>query len=169
MTERLRFTSFQGLLIFHCVHILFWLIDGEVTGNYSRNLVLSLKLPSSTWVKALTSAEELRDIVMHFPKEEPRPSFTSALLFLTCFSFVSAFPPFQINSCLNLPFGTQRALNGAYFLQIRNGGTERLYPTGCCSLSYLSIYLSICIYIYMQTHICLYLPKYLSNCLAYFS
>ena len=49
---RLIWRGSQGLLIIHCVHIFFWLIDGEVTGKYSRNLVLSLKLQSSNWVKA---------------------------------------------------------------------------------------------------------------------
>ena len=49
---RLIWRGSQGLLIVHCVHIFFWLIDGEVTGKYSRNLVLSLKLQPSTWVKA---------------------------------------------------------------------------------------------------------------------
>ena len=57
----------------------FWLVD-EVTGHYSRNLVPSRKLPSSTWVGALVPgslpvappgrhlvlAEELRNIIyMH--------------------------------------------------------------------------------------------------------
>ena len=37
---------------------------GEVTGRCSRNLVLSLKLPSSTWVGALVPVEELKDIYM---------------------------------------------------------------------------------------------------------
>ena len=43
----------------------FWLVGGEVTGRCSRNLVLSLKLPSSTWVGALVPAEDGKDIVMY--------------------------------------------------------------------------------------------------------
>ena len=43
------------------------LIGGEVRWQCSRNLVLSLKLPSSTWVGALVPAEELKDIVMYIP------------------------------------------------------------------------------------------------------
>ena len=35
----------------------FWLVGGEVRGQCSRNLVLSLKLPSSTWVEALDPVE----------------------------------------------------------------------------------------------------------------
>ena len=45
----------------------FWLVAGEVTGWFSRNLVLSLKLPSSTWVGALVPVEGLKDIVMYIP------------------------------------------------------------------------------------------------------
>ena len=41
----------------------FLLFSGEVTGQCSRNLVLSLKLPSSTWGGGL--AEELKDIFMY--------------------------------------------------------------------------------------------------------
>ena len=45
----------------------FWPVGGDVTWWCSRNLVLSLKLPSSTWVRALVPAEELKDIVMYIP------------------------------------------------------------------------------------------------------
>jgi len=38
-----------GVRATECVTF-FWLIGGEVTEQCSRNLVLSLKLPSSTWV-----------------------------------------------------------------------------------------------------------------------
>ena len=41
-----------------------WLV---VTGWCSRNLVLSLKLPTSSWVGALFPAEEPEDIVMYIP------------------------------------------------------------------------------------------------------
>ena len=39
----------------------FWLVGGEVTGQYSRNLVFSLKLPSSTCVEALVLTEVCKD------------------------------------------------------------------------------------------------------------
>ena len=39
-------------IIFLCVKIFFWLVSGEVTGWCFRDLVLSLKLPSSTWLGA---------------------------------------------------------------------------------------------------------------------
>ena len=78
------------------------MIESEVTGQRSSNLVLSLKLPSSTWVGALAPTEELSDTVMCvcvcvcvcvFLEEEPGPRTIAALLFLH-WSFVSAFPPF---------------------------------------------------------------------------
>ena len=39
----------------------------EVSGMCSRNLVLSLKLPSSTWVVASVPREELKDIIICSP------------------------------------------------------------------------------------------------------
>ena len=67
------------------------IVGGEITGWWSRNLshqpsgsiqsgvhvlVLSLKLPSSTWVGALVPAEELRDILLCISlEEEPGPCF----------------------------------------------------------------------------------------------
>ena len=42
-----------------CVTFL-WLVGGEVTGWCYRNLVLNMKIPSSTWVPA----EEHKDIVI---------------------------------------------------------------------------------------------------------
>ena len=59
-----------------------------------------------------------------FFEEGPGPCSIASRLFLDCFSFVSAFPAFHISNSLNLPFGIQgrsRSLNGAYFLQTRNG------------------------------------------------
>ena len=41
----------------------FWLVGGEVTGWSSKNLVLSMKSSSSTWVGALVPAEKLNGIV----------------------------------------------------------------------------------------------------------
>ena len=55
-----------GVRAAECVTF-FWLVDGEVTGWCSSNLVLSLKLPSSTWVGALIPEEELKGIVMCIP------------------------------------------------------------------------------------------------------
>lgn len=44
----------------------FLLIGGsEVTGQCSRNLLLSLKLPTSPWMGALSSVEKLKDMVMY--------------------------------------------------------------------------------------------------------
>ena len=72
----------------------FWLPGGEVTGWCSRNLMLSLKLPSSTWVGTLVPAEEFKGIIIYiFLQEEQGPSPKSVLLFLD-FSLVSAFAPF---------------------------------------------------------------------------
>ena len=62
----LKGESFGGwvrvFVFFHYVQTFFWLVGGEVTGQCSRNLVLSLKLPSSTWVEALVPTEELKGI-----------------------------------------------------------------------------------------------------------
>ena len=48
----------------------FWLVGGEVTGWCPRTLVLSWKLPSSTWVEALVPVEELKDILLCTSLEE---------------------------------------------------------------------------------------------------
>ena len=72
----------------------FWLVGGEVTGRCSRDLVISLKLPSSTCLGALVPAEELKDIFMYVPWGGTRTMPYAALLFLDCSSFVFAFPPF---------------------------------------------------------------------------
>ena len=89
------FTGKFGMSDSGCVTF-FWLVGGEITGQCSKNPVLSLKLPSFTWVGSLVSAEELKDIILFciFLQEEPRPCPTAELLFLTCSSFVSASPPF---------------------------------------------------------------------------
>ena len=76
-------------------------------GWCSRNLVLSLKLPSSLRARALVPLEKFKDIfVCGSLVEEPGICFIAALL-LHSFSFVSASPYFPINNCLNIPFGTQ--------------------------------------------------------------
>ena len=43
----------------------FRLVGGEVTGWGSRNLVFSLKLPCSTWLRVFVLAEKLKDIVIY--------------------------------------------------------------------------------------------------------
>ena len=58
-------------------------------------LVLSLKLPSSTWIGALAPIEELSNMFQTLcssPQEEHGLYFMAALLFLDCFFFVSGFP-----------------------------------------------------------------------------
>ena len=43
-----------------------WLV-GEVTGQFSRNIVLSLKLPSSTFLHLGEGLGSTEDVVMHIP------------------------------------------------------------------------------------------------------
>ena len=50
----------------------FWLVGGEATERCSRNLVLSLKLPSYTLGERGSSAEELKDTVKHISWVEIR-------------------------------------------------------------------------------------------------
>ena len=95
-----------GVRVVGCV-IFFGLVGGKIVGWCSRNLVLSLKLPSSLWARALVPLEKFRDIFVCVSlEEEPGPYFIAALL-LHSFSFVSASPYFLISNCLNIPFGTQ--------------------------------------------------------------
>jgi len=42
-------------------------LPSKVSGWCSRNLVLSLKLPSSTWVAASVPTKELKDIIIRIP------------------------------------------------------------------------------------------------------
>ena len=91
-----------GLL--HCRQILYQLsykgrlIGGQITGQCSRNLVFSLKLPSSTRVGVLVSVEELKDVLLCLFLEEEL-GLTAFPLFLHVFISL-------ISNCLNLPFGT---------------------------------------------------------------
>ena len=92
----------------------FWLVGGEVTGWYLWNLihqpsgfsqsgvyvlVLSMRSPSSTWVGYLSSCRTTQRYVSDcyvfniFLEEEL--CFIAELLFLDCFSFISAFPHFS--------------------------------------------------------------------------
>ena len=120
--------------------VFFWLIGGAVTGWCSRDPVLSLKLPSSTWVSALVLAEELKDSAVYITWGGTR---TLPPRSLCCFLIVpTSFPhslPSLISNCLNLPFGTQgrsKSWNKTYFLQTRNGELGKVYTkegsTGSC-------------------------------------
>ena len=59
-----------------------------------QELVLSMKLPSSTWLKALVLEKRPKIPLCVFLEEESGPCLMTALLPLDCSSFVSAFPPF---------------------------------------------------------------------------
>ena len=78
----------------------FWLVGGEVTGWCSRNLELSLKLPSSTWGgvgvwvqgRGRSLSEELKDTVMLAPRVGTRTlpqGCPTTWLFLPCFCILS--------------------------------------------------------------------------------
>ena len=123
------------------VTFFFFLIGGEATELCSRNLVFSLKLPSSTWVGAPVLQKNSKDIVVHISlsrNQEP----VSRLYHHFIVSPLFLYPlPSLISSCLNPYFGTQgisRRLNEAYILQIRNGEhTADLYsraPESCSVL-----------------------------------
>ena len=127
-----------------CYHLLcagfFWLVGGEVTGWGSGNLALSLKLPSSTWVGALVSAEELKDFVMYLPWGG---TGTLPCCFLTAPPLCNPFLPLLATVALNLPFETQQGQGGwmkpiSYKWEI--GNTERICswegPTESCSPSF---------------------------------
>ena len=121
-------------IIFHCVQTFFWLVGGEVTGWHSRNLVLSLQLPSSTWVGALVPHKNSKVLLCIFLEEEPGPRPITALLLLDCASFFFLHSlPSLISKYLNLPFGTQgrsKRLNEAYFLQTMKWWTQKGFVPG---------------------------------------
>ena len=75
------------------VYDFFLLIGGKVTGQSFRDLVLSLKLPSFTWVGALILTEELKDVTC-IPSRGTRTLPQGPLLFLNCSSPISASPLF---------------------------------------------------------------------------
>ena len=91
----------------------FWLVGGEATAWWCpRNLVLSLKLPFSVGVGTFVPDKDLKN--MYIPWGETKTCFITALLFLPCSSFVSAFPPFpsvqfshSVVSNTLLPHGVQ--------------------------------------------------------------
>ena len=97
----------------------FWLVAGEVTGQCSSNLVLSLKLSTSIWMGTLVPAEELKGIIIMYiscGETRTRSCPKAALLFLLSLTSL-------ISNSLNLTFRTQgrwRRLNEACFLLSRN-------------------------------------------------
>ena len=101
----------------------------------SKSLVLSLNLPSSTWMGALVPAENLKNIVLYI-----HPFRRNQDLALSGHCFFLTTPPLFLHSlpslssnCLNLLFGTQGRFRRLkpFFLQARNGGhREDLYLGG---------------------------------------
>ena len=117
-----------------------WLVGSEVTGWGSRNLALSLKLPSSTWVGALVLVEELKNFVIYLPWWG---TGTLPCCFLTAPPLCNPFLPWLAMVGLNLPFETQQGQGGwkkliSYKWEI--GNTERICswegPTESCSPSF---------------------------------
>ena len=85
----------------------FWLVNGEVKRWCFRNLVLSLKLPSSIWVGDLVPVEELKDILLCISLEEELGLCFITLLLFDAFSLFLHSLTSMINNCLNLHFGNQ--------------------------------------------------------------
>ena len=117
----------------------FWLVGSEVTGWCYRNLVLSLKLSSFTWVRALVSAEELKTIAMYICWGGSK---TLLYLWSICSSLFPYSFPSLIRGYLNLPFGNQgrlKRLKEDYLLVLETGDMEKIYsredPTVSCSTS----------------------------------
>ena len=94
----------------------FWLVGGEVTGWYSRDLVLSQKLLSSTRVGAWAPTEELKDILLclSIPWGGTRPLLYHCInvswLLLLCFCISSL--PFEILQTRNKAFIPGKAPQG---------------------------------------------------------
>ena len=111
------------------------IIGGAVTGWYSRDIVLSLKLPSSTWVSALVPAEELKGSAVYITWGGTRtlPPRSHCCFLIVPTSFLHSLSSLNSN-CLNLPFGTQgrsKSWNKTLFLQTRNGELGKdLYQGG---------------------------------------
>ena len=59
----------------------FWLVSGEASGRCSRNLMLSLRLLSSTLVGVLVLQKNSKISLNIFLEEEPGPCPMTALLF----------------------------------------------------------------------------------------
>ena len=94
----------------------FWLVGG---GWCSRNLMLSLKLPSSTWVWTLVLQKNSQILLCIFLEEEPGPCPKAALLFLDCSSLVSPLPSLISNYLYLLSWNLRRCrrLNETCFPQ----------------------------------------------------
>ena len=88
-------------------------------------LMLSLKLPHSTWVGGLSSYRTQRYVCIKLLRtsSEEEPGLCPSL---HCGFFLHSYTP-PISNCLNLPFGTQGRSSRlkAFFLQTRNRDTER--------------------------------------------
>ena len=117
-----------------CLQNVFWLANGKVTVPCSRNLVLSLRLPSSTWAGTIAPIENAKVLSQRVGKTEQqngadcfayslrRNQDTASQLqycFLTVQPLFLHSLPSTLSNYLNLPFGMQgwsRKLNEAYVL-----------------------------------------------------
>ena len=120
----------------------FWLEGGEVTGWSFRNLVLSLKLPSSSWVVALVLIEELRDIVMYIPWGGTRTLIYSCTIVSWLFFFCFCIPslPWLVTAWI-CPLELREGLGDWNLFSTNNKwGTWKCFctqefSTGSCSVS----------------------------------
>ena len=113
------------------------MVGGEVRGRSSRHLVLSLKLPSSTWVLQ-KSSERYCDVYSLRRRRDPA---LRLCYFLTALPWSLHPLPSLISNCLNLPFGTQgRSMRLKPFSCQQEKGTQKGFytqegPAGSCSIS----------------------------------
>ena len=95
------FIARPGLRATECVTF-FRLVGGKETGKCSRSLVLSLKLPSFTCVRALVLKNNSKLLSCIFPEKEPGPCPRAVLYYcfqtvpLLCFSTSPPFPDKQL-------------------------------------------------------------------------
>ena len=122
----------------------FRLVGDEVTGWCSRNLVLSLKLPSSTWVGGGLSSyrRTQRSCYVYSLRRNQNPAPRLHYCFLTASPLFLHPLPSLMSRCLNQLFGIQGRsswLNEPYFLQIETEDTEKICiregPSGSCCIS----------------------------------
>ena len=81
-----------GFVTFFFLFLFFWLVGGEATELCSRNLVFSLKLPSSTWVGAPVLWKNSKTLLCIFLRVGTRSlsqGWTTIWLFLLCFCIPS--------------------------------------------------------------------------------
>ena len=111
-----HFGSGSVFIILHCGQTFFWFVGGEITGWCSRNLVLSLNLPSSIRLQVLDAAEEKKKkkkkiLLCLFLEKEKGPCFIITLLVffvvVVAPSLLLHFLPFLTSKCLHLTFGTK--------------------------------------------------------------